>query len=252
MYHRVSATARPNRYTVSASEFEQQMLSLQEMGNRVISLAETVQALNSSDARVGSSVCITFDDGFQDTHSFAAPVLKRLRYPATFFLVSGLMGSTNRWDNPETPGFGQALMDWDEAKDLSESGFDIGSHSLTHPVLPEVALARAAREICASKEELERQLGIRVRHFAYPYGRFNQSIRDLVCEAGYQAACSTLSGFANHENDRFALRRIEIFGGDSLRTFRRKLKFGANEMGSRAVMGYYARRALARCFGMVS
>lgn len=249
MYHRVADSAGSDRYTVSASEFEIQMSSLEKMGYHVVSLAETVRAMESSEARVESPVCITFDDGFWDTYRFAVPVLKRFRFPATFFLVSGLMGNTNRWDAHGSSGSGHSLMDWDQAKELSAAGFDIGSHSVTHPVLPDIASALATQEVCASKHQLEDRLGIGIRHFAYPYGRFDQRIRDLVCEAGYESACSTLSGFANHESDRFALRRIEIFGWDSLRKFRRKVRFGANEMGSAAVVGYYAKRALARCFG---
>jgi len=70
-----------------------------------------------------------------------------------------------------------------------------------------------------------------------------------VSGAGYEAACSTLSGFGTRENDCFALRRIEVFGWDSTRAFLRKIKFGANEFGPVEVFGYYIKRGLSRFGG---
>jgi peptidoglycan/xylan/chitin deacetylase (PgdA/CDA1 family) len=247
MYHRVATESRSDRYTVSARDFGDQMHALQENNYRVISLETAILDLGKPEAASTNSVCVTFDDGFRDTHLHAAPVLEKLRYPATFFLVSGFMGKMNSWEIESRADHQYPLMGWTEAKELYSAGFELGSHTATHPILTQVSAARAAEEIENSKREIEAQLNIAVRYFAYPHGRFDQRIRDLVHGAGYRAACSTLSGFANEDNDFFALRRIEIFGNDSLRTFRRKLKFGANEINSFDVARYYAKRALARC-----
>ncbi len=80
MYHRVSATARPDRYTVSAAAFEKQMMLLRDSGCQVVSLTDVLGRLNASPADSTKSVCITFDDGFKETRDFAAP----------FSAVSGL------------------------------------------------------------------------------------------------------------------------------------------------------------------
>ena len=246
MYHRVSATAQPNRYTVSAGEFERQMLALRDAGYQVLSLADTIAQLTNSGDSPGKPVCITFDDGFQEAHDFAAPILGRLGFPATFFLVSGLMGGTNRWDRAAGAKSEYPLMNWAEAQQLLVAGFDVGSHTISHPALPELSSAGAVEEIRGSKQEIESKLGVAIRYFAYPYGRFDRRIRDLVSEAGYEGACSTLSGFATQENDCFALRRIEVFGRDSLRVFHRKLRFGANEMSAGDVLRYYVKRGVSR------
>ena len=249
MYHRVSAAAAPSRYTVAAREFERQMVVLRDSGYQVISLTDALARFQTAGQDSLKAVCITFDDGFKETGEFAAPILRRLGFMATFFLVTGLLGGSNRWDrsNPEVSE--GALMNWSEAKDLLAAGFDIGSHSVTHAALPELPSAAAAEEINRSKQDLEANLGIEIRHFAYPYGRFDERIRDLVRAAGYHSACSTLSGFATGESDRLALRRIEIVGGDSARMFQRKVVFGANEMSAGAVLGYYVRRGFSRFAG---
>jgi len=246
MYHRVATESRSDRYTVSVRGFEDQMHSLQDGHYRVISLEAAILDFGKPEATTTNSVCVTFDDGFRDTYIHAAPVLEKLRYPATFFLVSGFMGRMNSFESDPRTGNQHLLMGWSEAKELSHAGFELGSHTVTHPMLTQVSTDRAVEEIENSKQEIESRLNREVRYFAYPHGRFDQRIRDMVCRAGYRAACSTLSGFANRDNDFFALRRIEIFGNDSLRTFRRKLKFGANEINSLDVARYYARRALAR------
>lgn len=246
MYHSVSASAQPSRYTVSAGEFEKQMRSLRDLGYRVLSFAEALTKLEEPESGQLNFVCLTFDDGFHGAYQFGAPILKTFNYPAIFFLVSGLMGTTNRWDKGQEANDDARLMRWSEAKEMLDAGFDIGSHTVNHPILPEIAMARATEEIRLSKWDIEAKLGVAVQYFAYPYGRFSEPIRDMVCEAGYAAACSTLSGFANRDNDRFALRRIEVFGSDSLNVFNRKLKFGANEMSSGEVFRYYVKRAIAR------
>lgn len=251
MYHRVSVSAQPDRYTVALAEFERQMLALCDSGYQVVSLADTIAQLRISPTSSTKPVCITFDDGFKETHDFAAPILGKLGFPATFFLVSGLMGATNRWDRTTGCESECRLMNWREAQHLLAAGFDLGSHTVNHPVLPELPNSRAVEEIHRSKQDIEAKLGVAIRHFAYPYGRFDQRIRDLVCEAGFEAACSTLSGFATQENDPFALRRIEVFGRDSVRLFLRKLKFGANEMSTGDVLRYYVKRGVSR-FSAVS
>jgi peptidoglycan/xylan/chitin deacetylase (PgdA/CDA1 family) len=246
MYHRVSHAAQPTRYTVSEGEFRRQMTSLQNSGYRVLSLADTIAQLKLSPVEVSNVVCITFDDGFMETFEVTAPILSEFQFSATFFLVSGLVGLTNRWDLATGSEPEYALMGWREAKILLAAGFDIGSHSVNHPVLTELSDAVALDEICRSKQDIEANLGVAPRYFAYPYGRFDSRIRNLVAAAGYEAACSTLSGFANPDNDRFALRRIEVFGTDSIRLFLRKVKFGANEMSATQVLRYYVKQTISR------
>jgi hypothetical protein len=98
---------------------------------------------------------------------------------------------------------------------------------------------------------LEQRLATPIKFFAYPYGQFNQAIQETVREAGYLAACSTQAGFNGSAVDRFALRRLDIFGTHSLRVFHRNLTFGENEMNVSKLLGYYARRATSRISDLV-
>jgi peptidoglycan/xylan/chitin deacetylase (PgdA/CDA1 family) len=245
MYHRIGNDARDRRFTVSPERFKQQMQYLSDSGYCVVGLKSFVDALDGIASLPNKSVVLTFDDGFKETFDFACPVLKSFGYTAAFFLVTRLMGRTNEWMRRANYA-GAPLMNWTHARRLLEEGFEIGSHTATHPALPEIDPTVARREIDESKRELEDRLGVAMRFFAYPFGRLNQTVQKLVSESGYLAACSTRSGFNNAQVDRYALRRLDIYGTDSIATLRRNLLFGENQMSLGRVTAYYMRRATNR------
>ncbi len=245
MYHRVAVDPGDRRYTEHPDDFAAQMRFLAERRYSVVSLDAVLDAADGATPLPPSPVAITFDDGFRETFEHARPVLKRFGYTATFFLVTGLTGQTNAWMQRE--GYRSApLLDWAQASALIREGFAIGSHTVSHPRLDATDPTTAEWEIRDSKRALEDRLGISVRFFAYPYGRFNRRVRDLVEAAGYAAAGSTQSGFNGPTTDRFALRRLDVFGSTSLKAFERNLLFGENEMTSGRLLRYYATRFATR------
>jgi peptidoglycan/xylan/chitin deacetylase (PgdA/CDA1 family) len=241
MYHRVAADGAERRYTVTPRRFRSQMTLLRDRGYQGVSLDAVLDALGGRGALPARSVAITFDDGFLETFEQACPILRDLGFPAAFFLVTGFMGKDNAW----MAGAGyrsSPLLGWGEAATLVAEGFTVGSHSVGHPSLDELDAAAAEREIVDSRSELEDRLGVPVRHFAYPFGRCTARERELVARAGYAGACSVQAGFNNATTDPYALRRLDVFGSASDRTFARNIQFGENEMTTGRVLGYYARR----------
>lgn len=244
MYHRVADNTVADRYTVSVYNFSRQMTWLAK-SYEVVSLTTLLGNLSTSSSIQKEVAAITFDDGFKETYHWAVPVLKSLGLPAAFFFVTGLVGERSKWTKSNgSPG--DHLMDWDEVKALANDGFEVGSHTRTHPVLTELERYQAEEEITLSKEDLESRLGIPVDFFAYPYGRYDSDISALVQKIGHRAACSTEPGFNNNTTDLFGLRRIEIMGGDSFRSFTRKVTFGVNEFGVADVLRYYVDRTKQR------
>jgi peptidoglycan/xylan/chitin deacetylase (PgdA/CDA1 family) len=211
----------------------------------VTSLRDFVSALEADTFFPDRSVVITFDDGFENTFDQALPILETHAMPATFFLVSGQLGKSSEWMG-HSPSPAHRLMDWSQAFELQRSGFELGSHTCSHPRLTDIDPVEARREIEVSKRELEDRLGCPIEAFAYPFGVHDNAVRDLVREAGYRCGCSTLSGFNDSNADRFSLRRIDVFGNDSMTDFRRKLTFGANRVGTGELLKYYLRRAQSK------
>ncbi|RMF78468.1 MAG: polysaccharide deacetylase family protein [Nitrospirae bacterium] len=104
-------------------------------------------------------------------------------------------------------------------------------------------------EIAGSREELEARLGVEIPYFAYPYGKEDPAVRDLVVAAGYRAACSTRCGFNRAGCDPYLLRRIDVFGTDRLWQFRQKVTWGINEASRLYPLKYVRGRIAARLGG---
>jgi peptidoglycan/xylan/chitin deacetylase (PgdA/CDA1 family) len=111
----------------------------------------------------------------------------------------------------------QLMLNWEHVKTMSEQKIEFGSHTVSHPILSKVTARRARDEIEGSKQLIESKIGLPVRHFAYPVGRavdFTQPIKNLLRDAGYQSAVTTISGRNDAERDLFELRRATPWDQD--------------------------------------
>ena len=231
MYHMVDSPQSNREATLccSPTNFAAQMEYLHRHDYAVIRLAQLVRSLRDGGDLPNRSVVITFDDGSSCTYEKAMPILKKFDFPATVFVISGLVGGSNEW--LQRVGFPERrMLSVEEVRRLDAAGLDVGSHTVSHPWLGRIPLDQARAEVRDSKTQLEDFLGRQVMHFAYPYGDYTAAVRDLVVEAGYMAACSTRWGKNHAKNELFAVRRVEIKGQDSLLQFALKLRVGTHNM----------------------
>ncbi|MSU57883.1 MAG: polysaccharide deacetylase family protein [Pedosphaera sp.] len=226
-YHSVgprAAGARDPFLYVPTAQFDAQLARLRSESFQTVSLSEAVAGPEDS----ARKVVITFDDGCANVFQNALPALAKHQAKAIQFLIAKLIGGKNDWmikhgDAPET------LMDVTQIKEWLAAGHEIGSHTSTHPNLPKLSLAAAREEIAGSKKILEDFFGQPVRHFAYPGGKWNEALRDIVAEAGYETACTTNFGVNPPGAPRHELRRIvpltrsELIG-KSFHRLRRKFR----------------------------
>jgi len=205
-YHHVGRRKRGARLKglyVSSKLFANQMAELSGAGfvTREFGRGES----RASDAK--RRIVLTFDDGFRDVFENALPVLNQHKFSGIQFLVSDLIGKTNEWQ--QGAGYvSEPLMNEAQVRDWLSAGQKIGSHTRTHPWLTRMSADEARKEICGSKKSLEDRFGVPVDHFCYPYGDWNETVRDLVIEAGYKTACTTVSGINAPENSTFELKRF--------------------------------------------
>jgi peptidoglycan/xylan/chitin deacetylase (PgdA/CDA1 family) len=113
---------------------------------------------------------------------------------------------------PETPPEEFAAITWDQAREMQREGIEIGSHTVTHPILTKVDAARLRRELADSREHIAAELGQPVDLFCYPNGTFDDSVKTAVGRAGYVAAVTCDAGFNDRRSDPLALRRISTEG----------------------------------------
>src|ERR1700693_5393761 len=143
----------------------------------------------------GRYVAVTFDDGFENFYEHALPELLKRGIPATMFVICDAIGKAF---GPS--GCSEKTMSLDQLRNLPDL-VTIGSHTLSHPMLPMIALDEATREIALSRVRLEEQLHRKILLFSFPFGAFNEKLVEICREAGYHSVFTTLPRFAFIEYD---------------------------------------------------
>lgn len=234
MYHQVGPYPRPKAHKASfchIRQFRQQLAYLKLAGFRVISMAEAYEGLFGGGVIAPRSVVLTFDDGYQDFHDHAWPALQEYGFPATVFLISGLIGQPARWQTD----FERIapLMDAPTIRRLQDEGVHFGSHAVNHDRLPQLDTEAVRHEVFDSKAALQDLLGREVSHFCYPYGEYDQRARDFVEQAGYQTGLTCIRGAANFADNPFEIPRKAISYGDNVLGFAWKLHMKHARKGGR-------------------
>jgi len=218
-YHNVALAPPEARFKllyVSPDKFERQLWALRRLGLRGVSTGEGIARLRNGTAR--GCVAFTFDDGYADTLTAAAPLMKRYGFGATCYIVSGALGTYNRWDAQylqET----KPLMSRRQLDEWLAAGMEVGSHSCSHPRLHELPPDAARDEIAESRVALRNMLGVPIEHFAYPFGDFTDDTVELVRRAGYTSAVTVLPGVARASDDQLRLPRMLVNGERGLWNF---------------------------------
>jgi peptidoglycan/xylan/chitin deacetylase (PgdA/CDA1 family) len=272
IYHRVHAVEDalfPREPTRQGFRWQMELLARHL---QPLPLLEAVQRL--ADGRLPPrAVAVTFDDGYADNETIAAPILAAVGVPATFFVTTSYLDGGRMWNDTVIEAVRRApagrlgfaalgieplqiedgpsrrrlvdriiaaikhlpqderqqrvdefaamvsvelprelMMRSSQVQALARAGFEIGGHTVTHPILLKLAPEQARREIVDGKARLEALLGRPLRLFAYPNGRPGEDYGPehvaMVREAGFAAAVSTRRGVCSHASDRCQLPRF--------------------------------------------
>jgi peptidoglycan/xylan/chitin deacetylase (PgdA/CDA1 family) len=199
-YHRLVDKVRYPGTEITPAVFEQQMKMLKDRGITVIGLQDLLAWKRGEKNIPPRCAVITFDDGWKSQYEVAWPILKKLGYPVTLFLYTeGIAGGSL--------GGGQAIT-WEMLGDMRDNGVDIEAHSATHQDLREghtVMIMEPDRkrtkkkltgaeyeqwlqnEVVGCKTLLEQRLAIKINSFAVPFGNYNEHVKEVARNAGYEA-----------------------------------------------------------------
>ena len=198
-YHRLVDKIRYPGTEITPAAFEAQMKELKDRGITVISLQDLLAWKRGEKNIPPRSAVVTFDDGWKSQYEVAWPIMKKYGYPFTMFIYTeGVRGGSL--------GGGEAIT-WEQLADMRDNGVDIEGHSATHQDLREghtITLISGGKrtrtkvtgpqyeewmqnEVVGSKQLLEQRLGIKVNCFAVPFGNYNEHVKEIARNSGYEA-----------------------------------------------------------------
>ncbi len=198
-YHRLEPKPRPkDALAITPEQFEKEMQALKDNNFAVIPMQDFLAWRRGEKEIPPKCAIVTIDDGYVSGYDLAWPILKKFGYPFTMFVYINYINS------------GGKSISWDQLAEMRDAGVDIQSHTYSHADLDNPQDKYAVdkhnyeliqkdvqalgvdgwlrKEVADSKAVLEKQLGIKVNAIAYPFGKWNRKVREVVKDAGYEAA----------------------------------------------------------------
>ncbi|MBN2011050.1 polysaccharide deacetylase family protein [candidate division KSB1 bacterium] len=219
-YHNIGFQFEWGINVVSPRLFEKHIKYLATDGYQSIRIEQYI----SGDIQKQKPVIITFDDAYQQVFEYAYPVLDEYGFTASIFVVTDYVGKKNTWDI-NLGGKSAYHMGWGEIKELASKGWEIGSHTSTHPDLVALSDEALALELSQSRQELQARFGTQIHVMSYPFNRCNTRVVKAVQSAGYSGACC-LAGklLISSAYRHFTIPRRGVYAIDDIGWFKHKLK----------------------------
>ena len=199
-YHRLVDKIRYPGTEITPAAFEAEMKQLKDAGITVISMQDLLAWKRGDKNIPPRCAVISFDDGWKSQYEVGWPIMKKFGYPFTMFIYTeGVRGGSL--------GGGEAIT-WEQLADMRDNGVDIQAHTATHQDLREghnIMLAAPGgkrtrtkltgppyeewlqKEVVGCKQLLEQRLGIKVNCFAVPFGSYNEHVKEVARNTGYEA-----------------------------------------------------------------
>lgn len=206
LYHRIMPTpptSDPYHNCISTAAFNSQLGWLQAHGYTSLSLSAPA-VFGPSQRRPDKYFAITFDDGYEDNYVHAWPLLRQFGFTASIFVVTDTIGG---WNDFDAGGGAEParMLSREQIRELHSQGFEIGSHSCSHPPsITELGEERLRDELVRSRAVLEDLIRAPVSTFSYPHSRVDQRTEAEVARAGYNLA---LAGEGS-DFSRYRMQRI--------------------------------------------
>lgn len=216
-YHSV-ATEGPEFLTVTPELFERQLSVFSEQGLISGDLG-SLDAIAAGDS-IPNSVFLTFDDGFLDNYETVLPILRERGMRAFIFVLPPLVdgGAPLLWpevaeDSERFPRTMRSVT-WQMLEEMKEEAFEVGSHTLTHPHLPDLRGEALHEELWESRNRIRERLGS-CDTLAYPFGHWSRAVEEAAAACGYRYAFSLPTTHGQWDAAALSIPRINIDYRDS-------------------------------------
>ncbi len=210
-YHRFGDDRFPST-NIKMEVFKKQLDYLKSNNYHVLTLKEAVNAMKEGEVQ-SKSVVLTVDDGYKSFYENAFPLLQEFGYRVTIFVNTSYVG-------------GNDFMDWETLKKIKEAGMEIGNHSHDHPhfLNAPTPVDLLHSDVETAQSLFKEHLGFIPGAFSYPYGEYDEHLREAVEGMGFYAATAQRSGVMSGR-ELFAIPRFPMGGPfASIEGFKSKIK----------------------------
>jgi peptidoglycan/xylan/chitin deacetylase (PgdA/CDA1 family) len=212
MYHHIGISPVNSRYYVTPEKFESELRLLRGWGYSTISTSMLVAAITQGELLPPRPIILTFDDAHEDNYLTAFPLMEKYGFTGVLYVPYDYIG---------TPDY----LTVDEIQEMAAAGWEVGSHTLSHPInFLALGAASLRSEIVTSRKMLGELLGLPILTFAYPFGDASNAAVDYVHYAGYIAGMGA-TGFTADQglSNLFVLQRCEIKSSEDAKSITRFL-----------------------------
>lgn len=210
LYHHIgvaSSLTKSLSLTVTPAKFKRQIRWLSWRGYKGITPTQWLACRTTGEPIPRKPILLTFDDAYVDVTRYALPVLKKYGFGAAVFVITSKLRDGTSWE-------GMPVMTIEQAQVSASERIEIGGHSQTHPDLTTLSDGALAEEVAGSKSDLI-NAGIAPRSFAYPYGLYDDKVRESV-GSSFSLAFTCDEGVNDLRTDPLLLRRTMVQPGDTL------------------------------------
>jgi peptidoglycan/xylan/chitin deacetylase (PgdA/CDA1 family) len=197
LYHHVLPDPVSTSYSISVKAFEEQMQILSCLGYETITTTQLQEAIIHGAELPAKPILLTFDDGNINNFTFAYPIMRSYGFSGTIYIVANRLNA-------------EGFVNASNLQEMIAAGWEIGSHTYTHPDLTEIPGDNLRGELLISRTTLEETLNTKVVSLAYPFGQYNQRIADKAEDYGYMTAMGLGNVFVQDVYDLYYLARYPM------------------------------------------
>ena len=195
MYHRFEENKYPST-NIKIKDFKSHINFIEENKYKFISHKQFQTSINQKNLE--KKILLTIDDGFSSFYKNAWPILKKEKIPFIIFVNTESVGSSG-------------YMNWEELKEISKFDFvHIGNHSHSHEYLVDWSDNEIEEDLKTSIKIFKEKLNYQTKFFAYPFGEYKKSYKEIVKKLGFEYAFGQHSGVMDKTKDKFELPRFPI------------------------------------------
>lgn len=199
-----------NELRVPHEEFEEHLRFLEQAGYQSVTMNELYKHLQEGAELPDKPFVLTFDDGYRDNYTNAFPITRKYGFTGTVFVVTDWIDGTG-------------YLTLEQLKEMKQAGWQIESHTLSHPKLNELADEELGQELQESKRVLEELLKHPVNYLAYPYGNYDDRVIRASHAAGYRMGITTERGWADGKN-LYRIQRIYCYANMGIEELKRRME----------------------------